>query len=119
LDLFGQPQRAEHASLAGIPRPRIGYFGLIDERSDQELIAALAERMPDHSFVLAGPVATAVQRLAALRNVHFTGAIPYAELPALAHGLDVLFLPYGLNAFTRTLSPLKLLEYLATGKPVV
>ncbi len=119
LRLFGSEVATEHACLAQIPRPRAGYFGLFDERSDQDLIASLARRLPNYSFVLTGPVATNISRLQALANVHFTGPVRYEELPALVKGLDALFIPYLVNDFTATISPLKLKEYLATGKPVI
>jgi glycosyltransferase involved in cell wall biosynthesis len=119
LDLFSHDAATEHECLAGIPKPRAGYFGLFDERSDQSLIAALAGRMPDFSFVFTGPVATPATALSRHPNVHFTGPLPYAQLPALAKGLDVLFIPYVVNEFTATISPLKLNEYLVTGKPIV
>ncbi|MGH8209942.1 MAG: glycosyltransferase, partial [Steroidobacteraceae bacterium] len=119
LSLFAREAPAEHECLAKIPRPRAGCFGLFDERSDQSLIAALARRLPDHSFVFTGPVATDATRLRALANVHFTGAVPYEELPALIKGLDTLFIPYVVNDFTATISPLKLKEYLVTGRPVI
>ena len=119
LDLFGREAPAEHAILNGIPRPRAGYFGLFNERNDMELIAALARRMPDFSFVFTGPVTADVQALKALPNIHFTGAVPYTELPEVIAGLDVLFIPYLVNDFTDSISPLKLKEYMATGRPVV
>ena len=105
--------------MAGIPRPRAGFFGLIDARLDQELVVSLAARMPDWSFVFSGPVDVPVECLSKLRNVRFTGPIPYRELPSLIAGLDVLIMPYAPGEFADTLSPLKLKEYLATGKPIV
>jgi glycosyltransferase involved in cell wall biosynthesis len=119
IDLFAADAPAEHSALAGIPRPRAGYFGLFDERSDQQLIADLAAQVPDYSFVFAGPVETSVARLEQLRNVHFTGPIPYTELPAFIAGMNALLIPYAVNEFADSLSPLKLKEYLATGKPVI
>ncbi|MEJ0038448.1 MAG: glycosyltransferase [Gammaproteobacteria bacterium] len=119
LELFSKEAADTHAVLAGIPGPRAGYFGLFNERNDIELIAALARRMPDLSFVFTGPVTTDTSALKAFPNVHFTGAIPYRELPRLIAGLDVLFIPYLVNDFTDSISPLKLKEYLATGRPVV
>ncbi len=116
---FGRAADRIHRALIRIPRPRAGYFGLIDRRSDLPLVAETAARMRDVSFVLAGPVETDVAALTRLPNVHFTGALPYAELPELVHGLDVLFLPYLVNDFTASISPLKLKEYLATGRPVI
>jgi len=119
IDLFGREAPAEHPCLAGLRRPRAGYFGLIDDRTDKRLLEAVARRMPDFELVLTGRVETAVDALSALGNVHFTGPVPYRDLPALIAGLDVLLLPYAVNEFSDTLSPLKMKEYLATGKPVI
>lgn len=119
IELFSSEARCEHPLLAQIPTPRAGYFGLFDGRSDQDLLAALAQRMPDVAFVVAGRVEAEIARLADLPNVFFIGALRYDELPALVAGLDVLFLPYEVNALSNALSPLKLKEYLVTGKPVV
>ncbi len=119
LDLFGTKATNEHACLQGIPAPRAGYFGLFDERHDVALIAELAARMKDVSFVFTGPATLGDPRLQAQGNIHFTGPVPYHELPSLIAGLDVLFLPYRVDSFTDSISPLKLKEYLATGKPVV
>jgi glycosyltransferase involved in cell wall biosynthesis len=119
IELFSQQAAAEHACLAGIPKPRAGFFGLFDGRTDQNLIASLADRMPDFSFVFSGPIESPTDRLAAHRNVHFTGPVSYEELPSLIKGLDVLFIPYLTGDFADALSPLKLKEYLVTGKPIV
>jgi glycosyltransferase involved in cell wall biosynthesis len=119
LDLFGRESAAEHACLASVPRPRAGYFGLFDQRTDLALIAMLARRMPDFSFVFTGPVTADVHELKAIPNVHFTGPVPYHVLPEVIAGLDVLFIPYLVNDFTDSISPLKLKEYMVTGKPVV
>lgn len=119
MELFAARGAPEHPVLAGIPAPRAGYFGLFDERSDQDLIAALAGKLPNYSFVFAGPVVTSVARLERLPNVHFTGPLPYAELPQFIAGMKALLIPYAVNEFADSLSPLKLKEYLATGKPIV
>ncbi len=119
VELFSREVPFEHGCLTGIRAPRVGFFGLFDERSDQELIAALAGRMPGLSFVIAGPIETSTSLLRACPNIHFTGRIPYGELPSFISGLQALFIPYRADAFADTLAPLKLKEYLATGKPVV
>lgn len=119
LEHFSRIASREHACLAQIPGPRVGYFGLFDERSNQALLAAVARAMPDVSFVITGPVVTDVSSLRACPNVHFTGPLPYRELPELIKGLDALFIPYVVDEFTDSISPLKLKEYLVTGKPVV
>lgn len=119
VDFFATEAEVEHHAVAAIPKPRVGYIGLIDERLDQDLLIEVASRMADVSFVLAGPVVTDVNRLRRLNNVFFTGAIPYRELPSLIKGLKTLLLPYVCNTLSESISPLKLKEYLATGKPVV
>lgn len=119
FELFSRQETAEHGRLTGIPRPRAGFIGLIDARMDQGLVASVAKQMPDWSFVFSGPVEVPVDPLSSLANVRLTGPIPYAELPSLIAGLDVLIIPYAPGEFADTLSPLKLKEYLATGKPIV
>lgn len=119
LELFSREAPEEHECLRGIPRPRVGYFGLFDERSDQQLIAAVAARMPEVAFVITGPVVTDVERLRQLPNIHFTGPVRYETLPALIRGLGVLVIPYAVNEASNSISPLKMKEYLATGRPVV
>jgi UDP-galactopyranose mutase len=106
--------------LDPVPAPRLGYFGVIDERLDLGLVAALADARADWHVVMAGPVvkidpATLPQR----PNIHWLGQQPYARLPALTAGWDVCLLPFALNEHTRFISPTKTLEYLAARKPVV
>ena len=119
LELFARVADREHECLAGIPSPRVGYFGLFDERSDQRLLAELAGSLPELAFVITGPVAVDVSALRQRPNVYFTGPVAYRRLPELIRGLDVLALPYVVNELSRSISPLKLKEYLATGKPVI
>ena len=119
LETFGAPPGPEHSKLAGMSRPRAGFFGLIDERLDEHLLAEVANLLPDWTFVLAGPQVATLPLLASVPNIVRVGSLPYAELPSFVDGVDVLMLPYKVNAFTQTISPLKLNEYLATGRPVV
>ena len=105
---------------ASIGRPRLGFFGVLDERLDRELVAGLADARPDWHVVLVGPVtkiepATLPQR----PNVRYLGAKDYRELPAYLAGWDVAWMPFARNDATRFISPTKTLEYLAAGKPVV
>jgi glycosyltransferase involved in cell wall biosynthesis len=113
-------QETEPEDQAGLPRPRLGFFGVIDERLDLALVAALADARADWHVVMAGPVvkidtATLPQR----PNIHWLGQQPYGRLPALTAGWDVCLLPFALNEHTRFISPTKTLEYLAANKPVV
>ncbi|MGD9648167.1 MAG: glycosyltransferase [Pirellulales bacterium] len=117
---FAQTQQAlPPVELARLPGPRIGYFGLIYEKLDFELLAAVARQWPSGSLVLIGPVDFCPDELRRLPNVHLMGAQPYRDLPAWLAGLDVLLLPYVCDEMIRQSSPLKLRECLAAGKPTV
>lgn len=107
------------ADLDRIPSPRIGFFGLVYEKIDFELLRRLAGRFAGASLVMIGPVACGRAGLEGLPNVHFLGAKPYEELPRYLSGLDVLLLPYVDDPMIRQSGPLKLRECLATGKPTV
>ena len=119
LELFSSPAFSEHPILAAIPSPRVGYFGNIDQRSDFQFLQKLALALPYVSFVLTGPVQGNISDLKMHPNIFFTGPIPYEELPSVVEGWAACLLPYHLNALTRNINPLKLKEYLATGKPVI
>jgi UDP-galactopyranose mutase len=103
-----------------IPHPRIGFFGVLDERLDQELLETLASNHPHWNFVLIGPVVKiSSDELPKLPNIHYLGQKQYADLPQYLMGWDVAMLPFALNESTRFISPTKTPEYLAAGKPVV
>lgn len=105
---------------ASIPHPRIGYFGVIDERIDTELIENVARRKPEWSFVIIGPVVKIDHAtLPKLPNIYYLGMKPYNELPDYISGWDVAMMPFAHNESTRYISPTKTPEYLAAGKPVV
>ncbi|MGV3516779.1 glycosyltransferase family 1 protein [Luteitalea sp.] len=108
------------ADQARIPGPRIGFFGVIDERLDVDLLAGLAALRPDQQFVLIGPtVKIDPASLPTAPNVHYLGMKSYSELPAYLAGWDVAILPFARNDATRFISPTKTPEYLAAGCPVV
>jgi glycosyltransferase involved in cell wall biosynthesis len=110
----------EPADQADIPRPRIGYAGVIDERMDLALVDAIAARRPDWQVVLLGPIAKIDPDAIPQRsNVHALGARPYVELPAYLAHWQAALLPFALNDATRFISPTKTPEYLAAGLPVV
>lgn len=110
----------EPADQALLPRPRIGWFGVIDERMDLPQLGAVAERHPDWSFVLVGPIVKIEPAaLPQLPNLHYLGPRPYAELPGFIASWDVAMMPFARNAATRYISPTKTLEYLAAGRRVV
>lgn len=105
---------------AGIPHPRLGYCGVIDERMDLALLASVAEARPDWHFVMIGPVVKIdVASLPKHPNIHFLGMKSYQELPRYLSGWDVAILPFARNESTRFISPTKTPEYLAAGRPVV
>jgi UDP-galactopyranose mutase len=109
---------APHPLFAPLGKPVFGYVGVIDERFDLELLAALADTQAE--IVLAGPVVKIDPALLPRRrNVHFTGQVAYADLPAFLAGFDVALLPFARNEATANISPTKTPEYLAAGKPVV
>lgn len=110
----------EPADQQAIAHPRLGFFGVIDERFDIELVHALASAQPEWQLVLIGPVvkidpATLPQR----DNIHYLGGKHYSELPAYLAGWDVALMPFAINESTRFISPTKTPEYLAGGCPVV
>jgi UDP-galactopyranose mutase len=108
------------ADQAGIPHPRLGFFGVLDERMDIELLDAVAESRPDWQLVLVGPVVKIDEsELPRRANIHYLGGKSYEELPSYLAGWDVALLPFARNESTRFISPTKTPEYLAAGKPVV
>ncbi len=111
---------ADPPGLAGIARPRLGWFGVIDERMDLDLVAGIADRRPDWQLVMIGPVvkidpATLPRRA----NLHWIGPRAYADLPDHLAGWDVGIMPFAINEATRYISPTKTPEFLAAGVPVV
>jgi glycosyltransferase involved in cell wall biosynthesis len=111
-------------ALASLPRPVLGVVGGINAKVDLSLLAEVAIQRPEWIVALVGPLsygldADEVARLRALPNVHFAGAVPPEQVPAVIAGCDVGLIPYRLNQQTRHVNPLKIYEYLACGKPVV
>lgn len=115
-----QAQTALPADLASLPRPIFGYFGVIDERIDYELLHHLASTFRAASLVMIGPIAKVdPNSLPRLPNIHWLGQRSYDELPALVKSFDVCLMPFALNDATRYINPTKTLEYMAAGKPIV
>jgi UDP-galactopyranose mutase len=111
------PLPADQQALSG---PILGYYGVIDERLDLELIAAVAKARPNYSFVFLGPIAKiAPADLPRAANLHYLGQKSYADLPAYVSGWDAALMPFALNEATRFISPTKTPEYLAAGRAVV
>ena len=103
-----------------IPHPRVGFYGVLDERLDLSLIREMAEQRPQMHFVLLGPVVKInPETLPQRSNIHYLGRKGYSELPQYLAGWDVAMMPFALNDSTAYISPTKTPEYLAAGKPVV
>jgi UDP-galactopyranose mutase len=108
------------ADQNAIPRPRIGFLGLLDERLDRELLADVAARTPGWHYILIGPIPKGAARaLPEAPNLHHLGPKPYDVLPDYVAGWDVAMSPFVRNESTRYLNPTNTLEYLAAGKPIV
>jgi glycosyltransferase involved in cell wall biosynthesis len=106
--------------IARLPRPVFGYFGVIDERLDYELLDRLAEAFPDASVAMVGPTAKVdPAQLPQRANLHWLGQRDYADLPRIVKGFDVCLMPFALNEATQYINPTKTLEYMAAGKPIV
>lgn len=110
----------EPGDQAALPGPRLGFYGVIDERMDLELVGELADARPDWTFVFVGPVVKVDPAQLPIRaNIAWLGGKTYDELPAYAAGWDVALMPFAINESTRFISPTKTPEYLAAGLPVV
>ena len=110
----------EPADQEDLPRPRLGFYGVIDERFDTELLGKIAELRPQWSFVMLGPVVKISEDdLPRRPNIHYLGGKTYDQLPAYLSGWDVALMPFAMNESTQFISPTKTPEYLAGGKPVV
>jgi len=109
-----------YAAHRRLPGPRLGYFGVLDERLDFGLVAALADAHPDWQIVLVGPVAKIdPDSLPRRDNIHYVGQQPYAALPSFLASWDLCLMPFAMNASTRFISPTKSLEYMAAELPIV
>ncbi|HEV7661250.1 MAG TPA: UDP-galactopyranose mutase [Allosphingosinicella sp.] len=111
---------SEPADQAALPGPRLGFYGVIDERMDLDLVAALADAHPEWSIVMVGPVVKIdPAELPRRANLHYLGGRTYDELPAYLAGWAVALMPFAINDSTKFISPTKTPEYLAGGCPVV
>ena len=103
-----------------IPHPRLGFYGVVDERFDSTLIKQVARKRKDWHFVIIGPVVKInPETLPKAPNIHYLGGKSYEELPAYLGGWDIALIPFKLNKSTKFISPTKTPEYLAGGKPVL
>lgn len=105
--------------VASLPHPIIGFFGLVADWVDVDLMAEVARRFPQGSLVVLGKITTEVSSLERLPNVHLLGRRPYGDLPAYCKAFDVALMPFRVNELTLNANPLKVREYLAAGLPVV
>ena len=119
---FGRARKIEidPGDQIGLARPRLGFYGVVDERMDLELLAAVADARPDWSLVIVGPVVKInPEDLPRRPNIAYLGGKTYDQLPAYLSGWDVALMPFAINESTKFISPTKTPEYLAGGKPVV
>ena len=105
--------------IRNLPRPVIGFFGLIADWVDVDLMAEVARHFSGGSLVVLGKSTTDISKLTSLPNVHVLGRKPYEDLPAYCKGFDVALNPFRLNELTLNANPLKVREYLAAGLPVI
>jgi ADP-heptose:LPS heptosyltransferase/glycosyltransferase involved in cell wall biosynthesis len=112
---------AGHPAIKDLPHPRLGFVGQVDARLDQDLLVHIARSRPDWHIILAGRQHAEVDFSAVQResNIHLLGYQPYDQLPNVVREFDVCLVPYKSTNLTNSCSPLKVFEYLATGKPVV
>lgn len=98
---------------------QICYFGLFDERSDQKILKDIASSLPEEQIHIYGNVVCSIDELTNFKNIHFHGPVPYKKLPQVISAMDIFILPYVRNELTENINPLKLKEYLSTGRPVI
>jgi UDP-galactopyranose mutase len=118
--LKARAQLFDPADQEDLPKPRLGFYGVIDERFDTELVDQVAAKRPDWTFVMVGPVVKISEdELPKRPNICYLGGKTYDQLPAYLSGWDVALMPFAMNESTQFISPTKTPEYLAGGKPVV
>lgn len=114
-----EPGTAIPEEIRSLPKPIIGFFGLIADWVDLELIHFLAQSRPQWTFVLIGKVVTSLKPIEGLPNVRLFGQKPYLSLPGYAKAFDIALMPFVMNELTLAANPLKIREYLAAGLPVI
>ncbi|HYG24332.1 MAG TPA: glycosyltransferase [Verrucomicrobiae bacterium] len=123
VDHFAKARNAETRipeELAKLPKPVLGYFGVVDERMDYELVAKLADANPNGSVAIVGPVMKVDPNSLPQRpNLHWLGQRQYADLPGFCKGFDACLMPFALNESTEFINPTKALEYMASGRPII
>jgi glycosyltransferase involved in cell wall biosynthesis len=120
---FSRARAAETAvptDIASLPGPRLGFFGVVDERMDYQLLSAMASAHPEWSIVIIGSACKVdPMEFPQHANLHWLGGREYDQLPAYVKGLDVCLMPFAMNEATEFINPTKALEYMATGRPIV
>ena len=119
FDKFNRTMGTLPRDLKELPRPIIGYFGTISDRLDKKLIAELADYFSSASLVFIGPVQSSFGPLIEKPNIHYLGLKPHDELPGYLQEFDLCILPFALDEGTKSINPVKLLEFLSGGKVVV
>jgi UDP-galactopyranose mutase len=118
--MHGRDSIKDPEDQKNIPHPRFGFYGVIDERFDINLIEQVAKKRPEWQFIILGPVVKIdPESLPKLNNIHYLGGKKYEELPLYLSGWDIAVIPFVLNDSTKFISPTKTPEYLAAGKPVI
>jgi UDP-galactopyranose mutase len=118
--LKARARQFDPADQEDLPKPRLGFYGVIDERFDTDLLEEVATMRPEWSFVMVGPVVKISEDdLPKRPNIHYLGGKTYDQLPAYLSGWNVALMPFAMNESTQFISPTKTPEYLAGGKPVV
>jgi len=108
------------SDIAHLQNPIVGYYGVIDERIDLDLLHNCAKKLPNVSFVMIGPLAKIEEGdLPKENNIHYPGMKSYNELPSYLKAFDIAMMPFALNDATKYISPTKTLEYMAAGKPII
>jgi glycosyltransferase involved in cell wall biosynthesis len=122
FELFASVNSSGYApeDIAGIPRPIIGYFGDVSEKTiDMALLEFIAEKLPDMSFLFVGSISTDISNLTRFKNMHFLGQKPYEQIPSYGKQFDVAIMPWNGSKWIKFCNPIKVKEYLALGKPIV
>jgi glycosyltransferase involved in cell wall biosynthesis len=101
--------------------PRLGYVGWITERTDLALLEHIARERPNYHLLIAGPLDESqnMEKILSLKNSTYLGVMPYEDVPGFLRTLDVCLIPHRDTAYSRSMSPLKLYQYLASGRPIV
>ncbi|WP_169853203.1 glycosyltransferase [Anaerohalosphaera lusitana] len=111
---------SKHPAATNVPSPIIGYYGSLTPNNDIETLKHCADKLPSYSFILAGQITGGdYEDLLAKPNVHYIGKQPYEQIPSLCASFDVCLLPWRVTDWIRHCNPLKLAEYMASGRPIV